>query len=365
MTAKNTAQPVNGVPEHPLLTKPQEAELGKTKDFHEYVLAHQQLINEGLPETVENVLERLNENHGIEFTQHEHRKKDWFNKKRLEILLTDYHESKGNANPPEGLQQLIEDAREHVENEDLEKTGRAALNARNELVTKNRKLAAYIQAKFKALPPKTQREDALQMAYEGLLRAATHYDYTQGNKFSAYAIHWIKNAINKGIKNKGRTIRTPIHLQDDITKYWKVAGQSASKIGRLPTPTEVSQQLGWNLEKTNKIMRIARITGALSLNQHLNPQDPQPEELMNVIAGQTAETVTRTLEKKEFHETLQAALTPREYGIIIKRYGLDGNKPKTLQEIGDVYGVSREAIRQIEAKILKKLEENRRIQELK
>jgi len=346
---------------HPPLTRGQEVELGRTKDFHEYAVAHRQLIEEKIEENVENLLRRLNENHGTEFLKKKYRKKtDWFTKYRLKTLLIDYHKAKGNANPPKELQQLIDDAREHVENEDLEKTGRAALDARNKLITHHRRLSTKIAQKY--YPP-TKKEDLLQMGDEGLLIAATHYDYTQNNRFCGYARHWIKSSLTKGIEKQGKTVRLPADLLKQVSQYQRMVAEHLQKTGRPPTEKEAATKLGWTQKKIDKVMK--HLKPSLELNKPIYAGEDSNEYADLLESKNNAEQIKRKIDSEKLIRTAKQGLNEREYHVIKHRFGLEGAEHKTFQELGDELGVSREAIRQTEAKILEKLGKIRAIRELK
>jgi len=196
--------------------------------------------------------------------------------------------------------------------------------------------------------------DLVQEGNQGLIRAVEKYDWRRGFKFSTYATWWIRQAITRAIADQARTIRIPVHMVETINKLYRTSQRLMQELGREPTPEELGAELEMAADRVREIFKISQETTSLDTKVGEDEDSTLGDFIADENALSPVDQASKQLLKDHLEEVL-SSLSEREAKVLSLRFGLDGGQPRTLEEVGRVFGVTRERIRQIEAKALRKL----------
>ena len=235
----------------------------------------------------------------------------------------------------------------HEEEIDLSKRAKQGdARARQRLIEKNLRLVVSVAKKYRGygLP----FEDLIQEGNIGLMKAVEKFDPDRGFRFSTYATWWIRQAVQRAVADKGRTIRVPVHMTEKIRKVSRALSELAVELEREPTEQEVSRRLGWDPEEVR--LTMSAMPDATSLDQPVSSEDTA-SQLGDFIEDErvsdTPDTVMREMETSQLKEAIEG-LPERARYVLVRRYGLDDREPATLAELGDELDISRERVRQLQ-----------------
>jgi RNA polymerase primary sigma factor len=234
--------------------------------------------------------------------------------------------------------------------------------AREHLITANSRLVISVAKKYMGRGVPFQ--DLIQEGNIGLIRSAKKFNYRLGHKFSTYATWWIRQTITRSIADQGRTIRVPVHMSDRIRRLYKEARELEQVLGRKPTPEEIAEKMELDPRKVQWMMRVS--WRPLSLESPVGEEEDS--ELGSFVEDETTPTPTQSAYQNLLRDKIEEVLTslsPREARILRLRFGLHNGRSYTLEEVGQKFGLTRERIRQIEGKALRRLRHPRRSRQLR
>jgi len=236
--------------------------------------------------------------------------------------------------------------------------------SRKKLIQANLRLVVSIAKRYVNRSPHLSILDLVQEGNIGLSRAVDKFDYHKGFKFSTYATWWIRQAITRALADYSRTIRIPVHMVETITKYTQIRRKLMQELGREALPEEIANEMGMNVEKIHYIQKISQEVISLEAPVGDDDEDSMLADFIKDETSLSPDQLANQALLRDYIKEVLVDLTERERKILAMRFGLDDNISHTLEEVGKVFGVTRERIRQIEAKALEKIRNHHKIKKL-